>query len=38
MNIFERIYCAAYLRALQYKHALSDKVTETLIDLYLGDA
>jgi hypothetical protein len=38
MNLGEKIYWAAYLRALQFKHALSDKVTETLIDLYLGDA
>lgn len=38
MNLFEKIYWAAYLRALQQTYALSDKVTDFLIDRYLGDA
>jgi len=38
MNLGEKLVWATYLRGLQFKFGLSDKVTDKLIELYLDGA
>jgi len=38
MNVREKLVWATYLRGLQFKYSLADKVTDKLIELYLEES